>query len=92
MAAKKSTVRSTRASTDGAAWAATQTYRRRGCETCEWGKRAPAGLRFINDALAQKRSGKAVFAFERLHAVAVTDYDYPFCKGALINHNNHGAK
>jgi hypothetical protein len=92
MAAGKSTARATRVSTDGAAWAASQTYHRGGCETCKWGKRVPAGLRFIDDAFAQKRSGKAQFAFERLHAVAVSDFEYPYGKGALINHYYHRAQ
>ena len=92
MAATRSKARATRASTDGAAWAATQRFHRRGCETCRWGRRCPAGLRFLNDALAQKRSGKASFSLDVLCAELVRAFDYPLTVGALLNHYRRGGK
>ena len=71
---------------DGAAWAASQRFIKRGCETCRWGRRCPAGLRFINDALAQKRAGKASFSLDTLCAEIVRAYEYPLTVGALLNH------
>jgi len=71
---------------DGAAWAASQRFIKRGCETCRWGRRCPAGLRFINDALAQKRAGKASFSLDTLCAEVVERFEYPLTVGALLNH------
>lgn len=78
--------------TDGAAWAATQTFARRACETCRWGVRCPEGLRFIDDALAAKRDGGARFAFTALWSEVKATFGYPLTHDALRLHYVRGCK
>ena len=92
MAATRSKARATRGSTDGAAWAASRSYRWRTCETCRWGEHHADGLRFINDALESKRTGGARFAFPDLVREAKALFGYPFGDGALRLHFTRGCK
>lgn len=70
---------------DGAAWAATQRYATRVCETCRWGKDNPAGLRFIDEALAAKMAG-AKFSFQALASEAKRRFGYPLGYDAMRRH------
>lgn len=90
MAATRSKARATRASTDGAAWAATQRFVRRGCETCRWGASNPDGMRFIEAALKSKRDGKSSFSLDALLAEVARAFKYPLTVGALNNHYKRG--
>ena len=91
MAATRTKTRVSRASTDGAAWAAKQQYRWRSCETCRWGRFHADGLRFIKDALEAKDGG-ASFAYTDLAAEAKRRFGYPLTDGALRLHHARGCK
>ena len=90
MAATRSKARATRASTDGAAWAATQRFVRRQCETCRWGASNPDGMRFIDAALKSKREGKSSFSLDALLSEVARAFNYPLTVGALNNHYKRG--
>jgi hypothetical protein len=70
---------------DGAAWASTQRYGKRICESCKWGRDNPKGLRFIDDAFAAKQAG-AKFSYPALAAEAKRRFGYPLGYDAMRRH------